>query len=202
MLHRLSQEELSHTLFPLGNFFKSEVREMALKFNLKSAKIGDSQDLCFVQDTYQNFIRQYSEKFYAPGNFVDQSGNILGQHKGLVFYTRGQRNGLGLSGGPWYVLKLNCQENTVVLSSRDALLEKRFRADRLRWIYPEIPDGLECRVQTRYHTQETNCRIFHEGKDQIVVELATPSSEVSPGQSSVFYANDEVIGGGIITGFA
>jgi tRNA-specific 2-thiouridylase len=200
MLHRLSQEELSHCVFPLGDLLKSEVRALAAQFNLKSAKTKDSQDVCFVQDTYQNFIQQYSET-QTPGNFVDPKGNILGQHKGIAFYTRGQRNGLGLSGGPWYVFKMNLEENTVVLSSREELLEKRFRANRLRWIYPEIPNAFDCMVQTRYHARENPCRIFHEAKDQIVVELADPSSEISPGQSAVFYMGDEVVGGGIITGF-
>tara|TARA_B100000809_G_C15120880_1_gene524252 strand:- start:1403 stop:2497 length:1095 start_codon:yes stop_codon:yes gene_type:complete len=198
MLYRLSQEELSHCRFPLGDLLKTEVRTLAQKWNLQAAKVADSQDVCFVADRYQDFIAQYSDNVQVPGPFVDAEGHPMGEHQGIAYYTRGQRSGLGLHGGPWYVLRTDAATNTITLGRRDDLFETAFEVQQLRWVYPEV-DEMVVDLQSRYRGVEQACRFTRAGDDVLRVELEAPSADITPGQSAVFYLGDDVVGGGIIT---
>ena len=202
MLHRLSQEELSHCLFPLGSVEKSVVREIAEQYQLTSAKIGDSMDICFVQDTYQDFLKQYSEKPQKPGDIVNASGDVLGQHNGIAYYTRGQRSGLGLSGGPWYVSGIDASTNTVTVGRRDDLLVSSVRVTDLHWTYPETAEPFTCRMQTRYRSREAEVTVTPLGGGEALITLGEPSHDITLGQSAVFYKGADVIGGGIMCGFS
>ena len=201
MLHSLSQEELSRCIFPLGEMYKAEVRRLAEDLNLKSAKESDSQDICFVQGRYQDFIRQYSEVIQKPGPLVDLEGNHLGEHEGIAFYTRGQRSGLGLNGGPWYVLRTDLQSNHVVVGRREDLMERAFIVADMHWITAPRDKPFECMVQTRYRSREHACIVEPGPGDTVSVRLSDPSPDVTPGQSAVFYEDDWGIGGGIIREF-
>lgn len=199
MLHRLSQEELSHCVFPLGERYKTDVRNLAEQWNLRAAKQSDSQDICFVQGRYQDFIRQYSENTQSTGPIVDQSGNQLGEHAGIAFYTRGQRSGLGLNGGPWYVTDIDLRTNRVVVGTRADLETPAFQITDMHWIVEPRSRAFNCVVQTRYRGEERACR-FTPCDNHAEVRLEVPHDDVTPGQSAVFYDDDFVIGGGIITG--
>jgi tRNA-specific 2-thiouridylase len=198
MLYRLSQEELSRCIFPLGDLFKTEVRRLAAEWGLSSAKQGDSQDVCFVQDRYQEFIRQYSEKVQRPGPFVDRTGRELGRHGGIAYYTRGQRSGLGLNGGPWYVIAIDVDTNAIVVGPREDLAASRFSIAEARWIHRVSAGSFRSTVQTRYRGREIECDVTVADAAHATVELASPSEDVTPGQSAVFYRGDDVVGGGII----
>ncbi|MFC1586077.1 tRNA 2-thiouridine(34) synthase MnmA [Fibrobacterota bacterium] len=198
MLYRLSQEQLQRSLFPLGEFTKSQVREKALAWDLSSSKNPESQDICFIQDDYRKFIRQYTGIEESPGDFIDQKGNKLGSHQGISGYNRGMRKGLGLSGGPWYVLAIRPESNTVVLGSKEELLTGFFHISECVWHLPEVPDTLECKIQVRYHGPELDGRVNRLAEDTFQISLDTPSADISPGQSAVFYSGNTVLGGGII----
>ncbi len=197
MLYRLSQEQLAHALFPLGELKKEDVRNLAAQWHLSSAKKADSVDACFAGGDYRQFLVDYTGRQPQKGNFVDSQNNILGEHEGYPFYTRGQRRGLGLSGGPWYVIDVRPQRNEVVLGKREELLLTEFYVDNLVWHVPNKNEG-EAMVQVRYHSAEIPCRIEKIGEDLLAVKLATPSAEIAPGQSAVFYDGDYVLGGGYI----
>jgi tRNA-specific 2-thiouridylase len=201
MLHRLSQRELSRCIFPLGNMHKAEVRAMAEKLGLKSAKESDSQDICFVQGRYQEFIQQYSETVQKPGPLLDREGNQLGEHEGIAFYTRGQRSGLGLNGGPWYVVETNLQTNQVVVGRREDLLENAFTISDMHWGAAPRCEPFECVVQTRYRSRARSCIVEPALGTEATVRLSEASEDVTPGQSAVFYEEDWVVGGGIIQDF-
>lgn len=154
MLYRLSPEQLKHCVFPLGGMLKPEVRALAEQWNLRSAKQSDSQDVCFVTDTYQTFLDQYTGKHQKPGKFVDKDGKVLGRHKGVPYYTRGQRKGLGLSGGPWYVLHTDVTSNQVVLGSREELATRRFSIPTTR-SSPTPTSSKRCLVKGPSTSQST-----------------------------------------------
>ncbi len=197
MLYRLSQEQLAHCIFPLGEIQKSAVKKLAEKLNLKSAKAKESQDACFVNGDYRKFIADFTGKESLPGNFVNSSGKVLGKHKGIANYARGQRYGLGLSGGPWYVLSIDAAKNEIVLGSKKDLALNNFNVIDCVWHFPETEID-QATVQVRYHDPEINCSLKKIKNELWSVELEKPSDQISPGQSAVFYKGDYVLGGGII----
>lgn len=197
MLYRLSQEQLAHCLFPLGEMQKKDVKKLAEKWKLKSAKAKESQDACFVQGNYRKFIVDFSGQKVQPGNFVDKSGRILGQHNGYPFYARGQRRGLGLSGGPWYVLKIKPASNEIVLGTKSDLAVNKFRIANCVWNFPEA-EIIKGTVQVRYHAEEIPCDLKKIKNDVWEITLQKSSDQVAPGQSAVVYKDDYVLGGGII----
>ena len=142
-LYNLTQEQLSHTLMPVGEYSKDEVREIADKINLQVANKPDSQDICFVPDgDYASFIENSTGEKIQPGNFVDQEGNILGQHKGIIHYTVGQRKGLGLSlGHPVFVLEIRPETNEVVIGDNEDSLSYIVRANRINFMSVEDMEG-------------------------------------------------------------
>ena len=202
-LYTLDQDTLSRTLFPLGTLTKPQIREMAESAGLDNARKRDSQDICFVPDgDYEGFIRRYTGSDYPEGDFVDETGRVLGRHHGLIAYTIGQRRGLGVSGGrPLYVKEKRCQDNTIVLSDNGGLFSNVLYADNLNWIDRDCLEGRErCSAKIRYSHTEAPCVVEPIGEDRVRVVFDEPQRAVTSGQAVVFYDQDSVIGGGTITG--
>lgn len=201
VLYSLSQEALSHILLPMGELHKSEGRSLAMEKGLVNASKPDSQDICFVPDgDYAGFLKQYCGVESIPGDFVDEQGNILGQHKGLIHYTVGQRKGLGLSlPAPLYVLRKDRAKNQVVLAPNERLFSDRLVAGDCNWIAIEKPDvPLKVTAKTRYSQSEAAAVIEDMGEGRVRVCFEQPQRAITPGQAVVFYDGDIVVGGGTI----
>lgn len=200
VLYSLTQEQLAHTMFPLGKCSKKEIREIAEKQGFINARKRDSQDICFVPDgDYAKFIEQYNGKTYPKGKFVDKTGKVLGEHNGLIRYTIGQRKGLGLAAGyPVYVCSKDIETNTVVVGSNEDLMTKQLKANDFNWIAPKPEDKLKCSAKTRYNMKEQPCTVWVNQNDDVVVEFDHPVRAVTPGQAVVLYDGDYVLGGGTI----
>lgn len=202
-LYNLTQEQLSHTLMPVGEYSKDEVREIADKINLQVASKPDSQDICFVPDgDYASFIENSTGEKIQPGNFVDQEGNILGQHKGIIHYTVGQRKGLGLSlGHPVFVLEIRPETNEVVIGDNEDSLSYIVRANRINFMSVEDMEG-EKKVfaKIRYNHKGAWCTVKKTGEDEILCTFEEPQRAITPGQAVVLYDGDYVFGGGTIVG--
>lgn len=201
VLYFLSQEQLAHTRFPLGEFSdKSEVRKLAGESGLINAAKHESQDICFIPDgNYAEFIRKYRSKDYPEGDFTDVNGNVLGRHKGVIGYTIGQRKGLGISySEPLYVLKKSAAENTVTLGTERELYSESLTAHDFNWIIEPPTEPIEVTVQTRYRGREAPAVAFPNADGTVMVKFAEPQRAVSPGQAAVLYIGDIVAGGGTI----
>ena len=201
VLWTLTKDQLSRTLFPLGNLTKSEVRELALKSSFENAAKKESQDICFVPDgDYAKFIREYTGKDFKRGNFIDCDGNILGEHKGIIKYTIGQRKGLGLSfDSPRYVCSKCAETNTVVLGKEPLLFSKSLDCTDLNLItYDKLNSPVKIKAKTRYKQIEADAVLTQTSENEAHVEFDAPLRAITPGQSVVFYDGDYVIGGGII----
>jgi tRNA-specific 2-thiouridylase len=199
MLYHLTQEQLGAFLTPLGKLTKKQVRVLAKKFKLSPAERKDSQDACFVDDNYQSFIANYTDNKITPGNFVDTSGKILGRHKGIPFYTIGQRRGLGISAAhPLYVIRIDTSRNEIVLGQKAALSGKELTASEVHWIgtAPAAKSCVECKI--RYNTRKAKAIIKQLPGNKVHVSFKRPQFAVTPGQNVVFYKRDVVLGGGII----
>lgn len=203
VLYALSQELLAHTKFPLGTLTKQQVRQMASEQKLQNAHKRDSQDICFVPDgDYEAFIRRYTGKEYPPGDFIDENGRVLGQHKGMIGYTVGQRRGLGIAAEkPLYVCRKQVEDNTVVLTGNEKLFSRTLRANNINLIDRETISGpVRCRGKIRYSHGEADCVAVQTGQDEITVTFDEPQRAITPGQAVVLYDGDVVIGGGTIIG--
>jgi tRNA-specific 2-thiouridylase len=208
----LNQEQLSRTVFPVGEMTKVEVRQLARKLDLPVADKPDSQGICFVGegDIRELLKTRLPEK---PGKIVDTGGKVLGKHAGAYFFTIGQRRGLGIGGGiPYYVVKIDTPENIVQVApiNHPALYSRRAVVDRVNWISgqpPKLP--LKCQVKIRYRQPDERA-VLEEGGDRrqeagskergtgVVVEFEDEQRAVTPGQSAVFYQGDEVLGGAVV----
>tara|TARA_B100000427_G_scaffold329821_1_gene348173 strand:+ start:5335 stop:6411 length:1077 start_codon:yes stop_codon:yes gene_type:complete len=201
-LYMLSQQQLKRTLFPLGNYLKSEIRDIAHSFNLINANKKESQDICFVTNgNYKSFIEnEIDKKTIDKGNIVDTTGAILGEHTGIYNYTIGQRKGLNIShSSPLYVIKLNAKNNEVIVGTQDELATTTFCIDTYSLVNPEqIKTNKLYSVKIRYKMIPFNCKITTITKDKITLKSTTPLKFITPGQSCVIYDKDTVIGGGII----
>ena len=202
-LWQLTSENLARTLFPLGGFTKQQVRQMAAdRGYTKLSQKRESQEICFVPDNdYRNFLQQNSPEYSAvgPGNFISTDGRVLGQHKGYPNYTIGQRKGLEIAlGQPMYVSRIDAASNTVTLGTRDDLLSTRLTASEYNFTKLEAPQTpIKVTARVRYRSKGVAATIVaQDGK--IAVEFSEPIESVSPGQSVVFYQNDDMIGGGVI----
>ena len=203
-LYTLNQEKLSHILFPVGVYNKASVRQIAKQAGIPEAA-KPSQDLCFIsQKNYHAFISQYFSS--KPGDVTDTQGKILGRHRGIAFYTIGQRRGLGLaSGRPQYVIKIEAESNRVVLGDENELYSQKAIARDLRWIGGEAPPGpVAVTARIRYKSKEAEATLFptcHSEQGEAIAEIcfSQPQRAIAPGQSIVFYRGDEVLGGGIIS---
>lgn len=203
VLYFMTQEQLAHTKFPLGEFpDKSAVRELAEKNGFVNAKKGESQDICFVPNgDYAEFIRAYSGRSYPVGDFLDGSGNVLGRHKGIINYTVGQRKGLGISySEPLYVRGKSVSENAVILGTEKELYSSELTAVDFNWISLEKPPEkpIEAGVRTRYHAKEARAEVYANSDGTVTVKFEQPQRAISPGQAVVLYDGDVVVGGGKI----
>lgn len=197
----LTQEQLSRTIFPLGDLLKPEVREMARSLNLPMAEKKESQDLCFVSDTnYHDFLVRNAPDIAQPGNIVDRSGKVLGTHNGLAFYTIGQRKGIGISAAePLYVLEKKEQTNLLVVGTQDQLSQERIHVAGVNWISGKIPQKpIRAEVKIRYKSELRAATISPDGDRAVMVRFDQPVRDASPGQFAVFYDQDELLGGGEI----
>ena len=201
VLYQLTQEQLSHLLLPVGSFEKPEIREQAEEAGLENAHQADSQDICFIPDgDYVRFLHDYGGVTPQPGDFVDETGRVLGRHRGLECYTAGQRKGLGVSADrPLYVISKNAENNTVLLGDNEELFSTALLASRVNWIAGETPaEKVYCTAKTRYSQKECDAVVTPLEGGCAHVELLTPQRAVTAGQAVVFYDGEEVLGGGTI----
>jgi len=202
VLHVLNQEQLSHSLFPVGETPKAEIRRMAEAFGLPTATRPDSQDLCFLAgEDYRDFIRRHAPEMLQPGAIVTRRWEVLGQHSGLANYTIGQRKGLGLaSTRPLYVLGKDASTNTLIVGREDELGSCELTAIEVQWISGEPPaEPVRAEVKVRYTAQEAVAEVTPlEAGSRCRVRFNAPVRGITPGQAAVFYAGDVVLGGGTI----
>lgn len=199
MLYRIPQKMLPRIIFPLGEYQKTEIKNIADKKKLPGAKARESQDACFVNGDYGDFLRRnYGDNFsLQPGVIKDMQGNVLGEHHGYIYYTIGQRKGLNLGNGPWYVGGIDSKTNTVVVGRADEIEKRVFTTASSVWFAPEWTGSLRCEVKIRYNSADVPCKITGTGEGRFLVELEKGAA-ITPGQSAVFYAGDRLLGGGII----
>ena len=202
VLYFLTQEQLAHTRFPLGQFAsKDEIRAIAQEYGFVTAKKQDSQDICFVPDgDYAKFLEEHTGKTYPTGEFVNRSGEVIGRHNGAIRYTIGQRRGLGQGfNGRVYVLSKDMQTNRVVLGSNAELFSSRLIADTFNWSAIDTPsEPVRCKAKHRYQSKETPCTatVLPDGRVEVVFE--EPVRALTTGQAVVLYDGDIVVGGGVI----
>lgn len=200
VLYSLTQEELKHTLFPLGEYTKSEIREIASSQGFLNAEKSDSQDICFVPDgNYSAFIEKRLGSPCKEGNFVDKDGNILGTHKGIIRYTIGQRKGLGIAlGKPVFVNDIRPETNEVVLGDEKELYKKSLVADNINLISVEsIDKPIKLKAKIRYSKAEQPATVYQK-EDKLFVEFDEPQRAITKGQAVVLYDGETVVGGGTI----
>lgn len=200
-LSLLSQDQLSHILFPLGDFTKEEVRRIAAEQGLVSARRRDSQDVCFIPDgDYAAFLERYTGTPDQPGAILDLSGRVIGQHRGAVRYTLGQRKGLGVSAPePLYVCGKNMEENTVTLGPEAALFRRSLIAKDMVWgAAASLAGPLRVKAKVRYRQQEQSATAEPMDGGRVRVTFDVPQRAITPGQIAVLYDGDTVLGGGVI----
>lgn len=200
------QNNLAETLYPLGAFTKPEIREMARKMGMRTAEKKESQEICFVPDKdYGRLLKHMVpglEEKVTDGDLVNTQGEKMGKHKGYPFFTIGQRRGIGTGfGKPMYVINTNPKKNQVVIGDAEDLYKSAFIAHNLNMIkYSEIPEsGIKCKAKIRYNGQGYDATIYPQGAEKVKVVFNTPQKAISPGQSAVFYdEEDSIIAGSII----
>ncbi len=203
VLYAMTQEELAHTLFPLGGLRKTEVRALAAAHGFGNARKPDSEDICFVPDgDYAGFLERTLGIRAEPGNFIDRTGRVLGRHRGLIHYTVGQRKGLRLSfPRPKYVVRKDARANTVQLGDNEELYSGEFVAQKVNLIACERLTGpKKVGVKIRYSQSEAPATLFPEEGGRVRVRFDRPQRAVTPGQAAVFYDGEVVFGGGTIAG--
>ncbi len=201
VLYSLTQEQLKHIIFPLGNLEKSEVRKIAENAGLVNADKPDSQDICFVPDgDYVSFIEKFTGEKVSEGDFISVDGKILGIHRGIINYTIGQRKGLGISlGRPAYVVRKDIAGNTVTLGDEKDLYSSTLIAEDVNLIsVAEISAPMRVTAKTRYSQHEQPAVVSYIGNGEYLVEFDKPQRAVTSGQAVVFYDGDVVVGGGTI----
>lgn len=201
VLYSLTQHQLSHTIFPLGEMTKQDARDLAAKIGFTNARKHDSQDICFVPDgNYVSFIERTTGEKFKKGNFVDLNGNILGKHEGIIKYTIGQRKGLGIAfGEPIYVIKKDVNNNTVILGRNSDLFGTTLTANNINLIScDKITESMRVKAKIRYNQKEQPATVIQLDDDRIQVIFDEPQRAITKGQSVVLYDGDIVVGGGII----
>ena len=211
VLYNLTQEQLARTQFPLSAMTKDEVRSIAEAQGFVTAKKKDSQDICFIPDgDYAGFICDYTGREYPPGDFVDEAGNVMGEHKGIIKYTIGQRKGLGLAlKKPAYVLELDTKGNRVILGDNETLFKRELTAHDFNWVSMAPPSGpFRASARIRYKHREAPAQVIPidesvgAGADaacsRVRIVFDEPQRAITRGQSVVLYDGDYVLGGGII----
>ena len=198
-LHGIPYYQLQRLIFPLQDHIKSEVRLIAKKLKLDSASKPDSQEICFIDKDYRQFIGAQNFITENPGNFINLDGKVLGKHRGVPFYTIGQRRGLGISDStPWYVVAINVDENQVVLGKRENLLFNEVQVKDINWLIEPPQEPREVMVQLRYSHRVCEAILKPLATDQAILHLHFSERAVAAGQAAVFYEGDRVLGGGWI----
>lgn len=200
-LYNLTQEQLQRTLMPVGEYSKEEIRKIAEDIQLQVANKPDSQDICFVPDgDYAAFIEKTAGKQVQKGNFVTVDGTVLGEHKGIIHYTVGQRKGLGLAlGYPAFVLEIRPETNEVVIGTHEESMAKSLRAGNLNFMSIEdLAEPQRVFTKIRYNHRGVWATIEKTGEDEILCTFEEPQRAVTPGQAVVFYDGEYVLGGGTI----
>lgn len=203
-LYILNYKKLLRCLFPIGNLTKSEVRYIAMKLNLFNFNKKDSIGICFIgKRKFIKFITSYL--YQKPGIIITIKGKKIGKHKGVAYYTIGQRKGLNIGGisntyaSPWYIINKNITKNQLIVSQNKKLIFKKFIVSDVNWIEPNlIKKNLNCTVKTKYRQLDINCNLKLTFNNQLIVKLTKPIFAIAPGQSAVFYILERCIGGGII----
>lgn len=201
VLYAMTQEQLAHTLFPLGGMTKPDVRKIAEEQGFVNARKHDSQDICFVQHgNYADFIEEYTGKSYPEGDFLDLDGHVLGRHRGIIRYTVGQRKKLGLSfTEPMYVCGVNPSDNTVILGEESALYSRILTARGINLISVSSVDRpMRVKARVRYRQKESWATVIQPDERTLRVEFDEPQRAVTKGQAVVLYDGDTVVGGGTI----
>ncbi len=201
-LYNLTQYQLAHTLMPVGEYKKDQIRRIAQEIHLDVASKPDSQEICFIPDhDYAGFIREHSDMGAEEGNFVDREGRILGRHRGITHYTIGQRKGLNLSmGKPVFVTEIRPEANEVVIGDSEDVFSDYLICHHLNWMAVEGLEGGEMKVtaKIRYSHKGAPCVIREIGQDLVECRFEEPQRAITPGQAVVFYHEDYVVGGGVI----
>ncbi len=201
VLYNLTQYQLAHTLFPLGDISKKEARQIAEENGFINSHKADSQDICFVPDgDYGRFIEEQTGKHFPPGDFIGPDGEVLGQHKGIIRYTIGQRKGLGIAySEPLFVKRISPSDNRVYLATDREIYSRHADIEDMNIISGTVPSSpFRCKVRIRYKHQEQDATVTPEGDGKAHIEFDSEQRAVTPGQSAVFYDGDTVLGGGVI----
>lgn len=201
VLYRLTQEQLSRAMFPLEEYTKDQVRDIAGKLHLSVATKPDSMEICFIEDNnYVRYVHNNTKTNIKPGYFVDTKGNRLGMHKGIINYTVGQRKGLGISfGKPAYVVEIRYEDNTVVLGDERDVFSNSLTASDTNYIsIPALTGEMRVKAKIRYSAKEADAVIKPLSDNRVRVDFDEPQRAITPGQSVVFYDGDTVVGGGVI----
>jgi len=200
-LYNLTQEQLSHTLLPIGEYTKDEVRQIAEEIGLMVAKKPDSMEICFIPDNnYAGYISRETDYVSKPGNFIDTHGNVIGQHKGIIHYTVGQRKGLGIAlGKPAFVVAIRPETNEVVIGDNSDVFAKKLYANNLNFMaIDKLDQEMKALGKIRYSHEGSSCTIRMIDNDTLECEFDEPVRAVTPGQALVLYDGDNVLGGGTI----
>lgn len=200
-LFSLTQAQLRRALMPLGGYEKDEVREVARKYQLRTAEKPESQELCFIaDDNYKRFLKDRIPENIQEGDIVDQEGRVLGEHQGIPFYTVGQRKGLGISAEtPLYVTELKVCDNTIVVGKNEDLLADTMQVEEVNLItMDKLTDPIQAEVKIRYKDTGAPATIRPLSDTEVEVKFDQPRRAVTPGQAAVFYDGDTVVGGGWI----
>lgn len=196
----LTQPQLSRALFPIGEFTKKEIRQLAHKYHLPNMDRKDSQGICFLgQIKFNEFVKHHLGEM--PGDIVDIDTNkVLGKHSGYYYYTIGQRSGLGLGGGPWYVVKKDIKKNILYVSGYNVTNRARrsFHAGKFNWINEKPKDGEELKIKIRHGSNFYHCKIQFENNERALVQLNDSDQGIAAGQFAVFYRDDVCLGGSVI----
>jgi tRNA-specific 2-thiouridylase len=200
-LCKLTQEQLKHTMFPIGNLTKDRVRESASELDIPVAPRPESREICFIpDDDYPRFLKDYIPRTAEPGPILDARGNVLGRHQGIMFYTIGQRRGLGIAAEePLYVTAIKPERNAVVVGTREQTYGSELIATDLNWIAIASPEHpIKVRARVRYRHPEAEATVTPLDEASVYVKFTEPQMAITAGQAIVFYDGDTVIGGGTI----
>lgn len=202
-LYRIKKQALPYILMPLGNYTKKQVRQIAKKIGIKVADKRASQEICFIDKDYREFLKSRLSKKnikIKPGSIIDTKGRILGEHQGICFYTLGQREGLGVAlGHRAYIINIDVGQNTIILGKEEELYAKGLIAEKANLIgATSFQKPISAKVKIRYNHREVSCRVASLNRNSMKIIFSKPQRAVTPGQSAVLYDKDIILGGGII----
>ena len=201
VLFSLKQDQLRYILFPLGEYRKEDVRKKALELNLLVHDKPESQEVCFIHEpSYHSFLLERLKGSIESGPIVDKEGNVLGKHKGIPFYTIGQRRGLRLTKGrPLYVIGIDQERNAIIVGEEKEVYSDTFIVNSVNWITPqEMAPSFSAQVKIRYNHPGSEAILSPKGEDELEVKFKSPQKAITPGQAAVFYDGEAVLGGGWI----